>query len=79
MLRNAALIVNVAWSQQILAATSELLITPEVGYARVIFSIVVGILLGIASVLIIFGVHRSKKGFFKETEEEAKEFGDSLD
>lgn len=76
LLRNAALIVIIGWSQQILVATSELLKTPVVGYGRVIFSIVVGILLGIASVLVIFAVHRSKRGFFAETEEQAKEFGD---
>lgn len=77
LLRNAVLIVIVGWSQQILVATSELLITPEIGYGRIIFSIVVGILMGIASVLIIFAVHRARRGFFAETEEQAKEFGDS--
>ena len=77
LLRNAVLIVIVGWSQQILVATSELLITPEIGYGRIVFSIVVGILMGIASVLIIFAVHRAKRGFFAETEEQAKEFGDS--
>jgi putative membrane protein len=77
LLRNAALIVIVGWSQQILIATSELLIAPEIGYGRIVFSIVVGILMGIASVLIIFAVHRSRRSFFAETEEQAKEFGDS--
>ena len=77
MLRNAVLIVIVGWSQQILIATSELLIAPEIGYSRIVFSIVVGILMGIASVLIIFAVHRSRRSFFTETEEQAKEFGDS--
>jgi putative membrane protein len=77
LLRNAALIVIVGWSQQILIATSELLIAPDVGYGRIVFSIVVGILMGIASVLIIFAVHRSRRSFFAETEEQAKEFGDS--
>lgn len=77
LLRNAVLIVIVGWSQQILVATSELLVTPEIGYGRIIFSIVVGILMGIASVLIIFAVHRARRGFFAETEEQAKEFGDS--
>jgi putative membrane protein len=77
LLRNAVLIVIIGWSQQILIATSELLRTPKVGYDRVIFSIVVGILMGVASVLIIFAVHRSKRGFFAETEEQAKEFGES--
>lgn len=77
LLRNAVLIVIIGWSQQILVATSGLLITPEIGYDRFIFSIVAGILMGIASVLIIFAVHRSKRGFFTETEEQAKEFGGS--
>ena len=77
LLRNAVLIIIVGWSHQIFLATSELLITPEIGYGRIIFSIVVGILLGVASVLIIFAVHRAKRGFFAETEEQAKEFGDS--
>jgi len=77
LLRNAVLIVIIGWSQQILIATSELLRTPKIGYDRVIFSIVVGILMGVASVLIIFAVHRSKRDFFAETEEQAKEFGES--
>jgi len=76
LLRNAALIVIIAWSRQIFLSTSDLLITPEMGYERVIFSIVVGILIGIASVLVIFVVHRSAKGFFEETEEQVEEFGD---
>jgi putative membrane protein len=77
LLRNAVLFVIVGWSQQILIATSELLITPEIGYGRIIFAIVVGILMGIASVLVIFAVHRAKRGFFAETREQAEEFGDS--
>jgi putative membrane protein len=76
LLRNAALIVIIGWSRQIFLSTSSLLVTPETGYERVIFSIVVGILIGIASVLVIFVVHRSAKGFFEETEEQAEEFGD---
>jgi len=75
LLRNAVLIVIVGWSLQILNATSDLLIKPEIGYERVTFSIIVGILIGIASVLIVFAVHRSRSGFFRETEEEAREFG----
>jgi len=77
LLRNAVLIVIVGWSQQILIATSELLVTQGIGYGRVIFSIVVGVMIGIASVLVIFAVHRAKRGFFAETDEQAEEFGDS--
>jgi putative membrane protein len=77
LLRNAALIVIVGWSREIIIATSALLISPETGYGRVIFAVAVGILLGIAAVLIIFAVHRSARGFFAETEEQAEEFGES--
>jgi putative membrane protein len=77
LLRNAALIVIIAWSRQIFLTASNLLVSPEIGYERVIFSIIVGILIGIASVLVIFVVHRSAKGFFEETEEQVEEFGDS--
>jgi putative membrane protein len=77
LLRNAVLIVMIGWSQQILIATSELLIAPEAaaGYNRVIFSIVVSILLGVASVLTVFAVHRAKRAFFGETEEQIEEYG----
>jgi putative membrane protein len=77
LLRNAALIVIIAWSRQIFLTASNLLVSPEIGYERVIFSIIVGILIGIASVLVIFVVHRSAKGFFEETGEQVEEFGDS--
>jgi hypothetical protein len=76
LLRNAALIVTIAWSRWILEGTSAVLIKPEMGYERLIFSIIVGILIGIASVLVIFVVHRSARGFFKETKEQAEEFGE---
>ncbi|MGC8896538.1 MAG: DUF373 family protein [Candidatus Bathyarchaeia archaeon] len=76
LLRNAALIVTIAWSRWILEGTAAVLIKPEMGYERLIFSIIVGILIGIASVLVIFVVHRSARGFFKETKEQAEEFGE---
>lgn len=77
LLRNSVLIVSVGWSRQILDATSDLLIRPERSYERLVFSVIVGILIGIASVLIIFVIHRSSKEFFKETEEQVQEFGES--
>ncbi|MGA9387679.1 MAG: DUF373 family protein [Candidatus Bathyarchaeia archaeon] len=77
LLRNAALIVSVGWSRQILDATSDLLIRPESGYEKLIFSIIVGIMIGIASVLVVFVVHRSSREFFGETEEQVEEFGES--
>jgi len=76
LLRNAALIVIVAWSRQILDATSDVLTgRMGIGSEKLIFSIVVGILIGIASILVIFVIHRSSRGFFRETEEQVEEFG----
>ena len=77
LLRNAALIVLTGWFRQILDGTSDILISPEMGYEKLIFSIIVGVLIGIASVLIIFVIHRSAKEFFKENEEKIEEFGES--
>jgi putative membrane protein len=77
LLRNAALIASIGWSRQILDATSDLLITPGSGYEKLIFTIIVGILIGVASVLVIFVVHRSSREFFGETEEQVEEFGES--
>ncbi len=77
LLRNAALIVLTGWFRQILDGTSDILISPEMGYEKLIFSIIVGVLIGIASVLVIFVIHRSAKEFFKENEEKIGEFGES--
>ncbi|MGC8998651.1 MAG: DUF373 family protein [Candidatus Bathyarchaeia archaeon] len=72
LLRNVALIVLVGWTRQILESASNILINPKIGYEILIFSIVVGILLGIASLLVIVVIHRSAKGFFKESEEKVE-------
>lgn len=77
LLRNVALIVSIAWSRQILYAASDLLINPSMGPEKLIFSIVVGILIGVASILIIFVIHRSARGFFEETKEQVEDFGES--
>jgi putative membrane protein len=74
LLRNAALMVTVAWSRQILDGTSVVLTGGN--YDRLVFSVIVGILIGVASVLVIFVIHRSSEGFFKDTEEQAEEFGE---
>jgi len=77
LLRNAALIASMAWSRVILDETSTVLIQPEWGYEKLILSIVVGILIGIASVLVIFVIHRSAARFFEETEEQVEELAES--
>jgi len=74
LLRNAALIVTIGWSRWILEGTSEVLIYSRA--ALLIFSSVIGILIGVASVLIIFVIHRSARGFFEKTEEQVEEFGE---
>jgi len=76
LLRNAALMVTVAWTSQILDSASDLLRSPDSGYAKLIFTVVVGILIGVASVLTILVVHRSSRGFFRATKEQAEEFGE---
>jgi putative membrane protein len=80
LLRNAALIVSIGWSRQILYAVSDLLINPADstrGIEKLVFSIAVGILIGVAAILIIFVIHRSAKEFFKETEEKVEELKES--
>jgi putative membrane protein len=77
MLRNAALIVSVAWFRWILNGTADILIDPKVGYEKLVFAIVVGVLIGIASVLVIFIIHRSAKDFFEKPKEKVDEFGES--
>ncbi len=76
VLRNAALIVSVLWSRMIFSGAADVLIDPVAGLPNLIFSIVIGILIAIASVLVIMIIHRSAKGFFVNSKEKAKEFGD---
>ena len=77
ILRNAALVVSVAWSRWILDATANILIDPTLGYDTLVFNIVVGILIGIASVLIILIIHRSAKDYFTKSKETVEEFGET--
>jgi putative membrane protein len=76
LLRNAALTVSVAWSRWILEGTSEVLLTQGLSYERFVFSVIVGILIGIASILVVLVIHRSAKGFFAKTEKQAEEFAE---
>jgi len=67
LLRTVAIVVLVAWSSQILEQTSRVLINPsELFPAGLIFSIFIGILLAIASFLIILVIHRKYSSFFRE-------------
>jgi putative membrane protein len=78
LLRNLALIGSVAWSRWILDGTANIIYNPYntgggpvVGlndpiFSNFLFTIIVGILIGIASVLLIFIINRSTKDFFKK-------------
>jgi len=80
LLRNVVLIATVAWFRWILDSTASLIVNanePETpinfnnGYfVNFIYTIVVGILIGIASVLLIVILHRSTKDFFQRQEKD---------
>jgi len=79
LLRNVALVVSVVWFRQILDATANILIEPGFGFendifSNLVFTIVVGILIGIASVLLVIIIHRATKDFFGETDEDVDKF-----
>jgi putative membrane protein len=74
---NAVLIVSVGWSRWILKETADILINPAIGFENLAFAIVVGVLIGIASVLAVVVIHRSTKGFFEKSKEKVDEFGES--
>jgi putative membrane protein len=84
LLRNIALIVTVAWSRWILEGTANVIIyyynkaSSVIGiddpiFSGFLFTIIVGILIGVASVLLIYIINRSTKGFFKKREEKPEE------
>jgi putative membrane protein len=77
VLRNVALVVLVAWSRWILDGTADILINPGLGYENLVFAIVVGILIAIASVLVVYIIQVSAKGFFAKPKEKVEEFGES--
>jgi len=71
------LIASVAWSSVIFNGIAEVLISPTAGLLSLIFYIIVGVLIAIASVLVMLIVHRSYKGFFIASDEKAEEFEES--
>jgi len=91
LLRNIALIISIAWFRWILDATANLIYNPlspdtsgvgleNPAFATFLFTIIVGILIGVASVLLIYIVNRSAKDFFKKktAEELAEEESEEL-
>ncbi|MCL2134998.1 MAG: DUF373 family protein [Candidatus Bathyarchaeota archaeon] len=77
LLRNGALIAEIAWVRMILDTTANLLNQPRdtefiiglqnVAFQQFVQSIVVGILIGIASILLITIISKSTTGFFKKS------------
>ena len=83
LLRNVALVVSVAWSRFVLIGTANVIIhyyndtSAVVGlndsiFSGFLFTIIVGILIGVASVLLIYIVNRSAKDFFKKRGEKSR-------
>jgi uncharacterized membrane protein len=80
VLRNAALIVSIGWTRQIFDGAADVLISEATGfgsYEYLIYAIIVGILIAIASVLVILIIHRQAKSFFAESKTKVDEFGES--
>jgi len=84
LLRNAVLIVTVGWFREILYTTSNILKNPSPAAnanadlsGQLIFSIIIGILISVASILVALVIHRSAKGFFKKTSEHVEDFGEN--
>jgi uncharacterized membrane protein len=75
VLRNAALIVSIVWCRWIFDGAADMLISITFGYEKLVFNIIVGILIAIASFLVILIIHRSAKGFFDESKPKVDEFG----
>ncbi len=75
LLRNAALMVTIAWSRQIFDAAANVLTEQNAAETeKLIFSVVVGVLIGVASVLVTIVIHRSAKDFFSEAKRQDEEF-----
>lgn len=77
LVRNAVLIVSIGWSRQILDGASDVLLPYALGYDKLIFSIIVGVMIGVASVLVAFMIHRSSRDFFGETQEQIDQSGEA--
>ncbi len=78
VLRNAALIVSIVWCRWIFDGAADVLIAPALGssgYLGLVFNIIVGILIGIASVLVILIIHRQAQDFFVDSKEKTEDLG----
>ena len=76
LLRTIVITAVVAWSSQIAEQAAQILINPASAYTDLVASTVIGILVGISSLLVAFLVHRRYVGFFKEKGVGISEFGE---
>jgi len=76
LLRTLVITAVVAWSSQIAEQAAQILINPTSAYVGLVASTVIGIMVGISSLLLAFLVHRRYASFFKEKGIEVKEFGE---
>ena len=74
LLRTAVIVSVIIWSRQIFIETSRILKNPELSYERLIFAIIIGVLIAIATILIVLVVYRGFQDFFKGKEEQIEEF-----
>ncbi len=77
LLRTIDIIVVVIWSSQMFSQVSRILINPALPYDTLIFAIIVGIILAVASVLVTSLIHRMYSNYFREKEEKNTENVDS--
>lgn len=73
LLRTVVIVVTVAWSWQIFYEASQIMINPALTYDTLVYAIVIGILLAVASVLITTVLHRKYADFFTEKEAKVEE------
>ena len=73
LLRTIDIVVVVGWSSQIFNQVSRILINPALPFDTLVFAIIVGIVLAVASVLITSLIHRIYASFFSEKEEKVAE------
>ena len=73
LLRTIDIIVVVAWSSQIFNQVSRILINPALPFDTLVFAIIVGIVLAVASVLVTSLLHKIYASYFWEKEEKIAE------
>jgi putative membrane protein len=76
LLRTVVIIAVAAWSSQIALQVSQILINPSSEYTGLVVSILVGILVGLSSLLATFLIHRRYASFFRKKGVEVEEFSE---